>query len=103
MFGLPDGEICDFELVTDKPWSGFNTYLGGLRSRVDINTDLPVLSLFLPHLVAHEAYPGHHTEHTRKEIGPRAQSSLPRRDDLSCRYASVPSHRRVWRISDSRW
>jgi hypothetical protein len=69
MFGLPDGEECNFELVTEKPWSGFNTYLGGLRSRVDINVDLPVLSLALPHLVAHEAYPGHHTEHTRKEAG----------------------------------
>ena len=55
--------------MTDKPWSGFNTYLGDLRSRVDVNTDLPVLSLFLPHLVAHESYPGHHTEHTRKEVG----------------------------------
>ncbi|MFZ0666248.1 MAG: hypothetical protein WAM97_10860 [Acidimicrobiales bacterium] len=69
LFGVPDDARCDFELVTDKPWSGFNTYLGGLRSRVDINTDLPVLSLSLPHLVAHEAYPGHHTEHTRKEVG----------------------------------
>jgi hypothetical protein len=55
--------------VTDKPWSGFNHYLGGLRSRVAINTDLPVLSPSLAHLVAHEAYPGHHTEHTRKEAG----------------------------------
>jgi hypothetical protein len=69
LFGLPDGEACEFALVSDKPWGGFNTYLGDLKSRVDINTDLPVLSLFLPHLVAHEAYPGHHTEHTRKEVG----------------------------------
>jgi hypothetical protein len=69
MFGIPEGEQCEFVLVTKKPWSGFNTYLGGLRSRVDINTDLPVLSLSLPHLVAHEAYPGHHTEHSRKEVG----------------------------------
>jgi hypothetical protein len=69
MFGLPEDETCEFMLVSQKPWSGFNTYLGGLRSRVDINTDLPVLSLSLPHLVAHEAYPGHHTEHTRKEVG----------------------------------
>jgi hypothetical protein len=68
-FGLPDGEHIDWELVTDKPWSGFNYYAGGLRSRVAINTDLPVLSLQLPHLVAHEAYPGHHTEHCRKEVG----------------------------------
>ncbi len=68
-FGLPDGEHIDFELVTDEPWSGFNYYLGDLRSRVAINTDLPVLSLSLAHLVAHEAYPGHHTEHSRKEVG----------------------------------
>ena len=36
---------------------------------MSINTDLPVLSTNLAHLVAHEAYPGHHTEHTRKEAG----------------------------------
>jgi hypothetical protein len=54
---------------TDKPWSGFNYYQGDLRSRVAINIDLPVLSLTLGQLVAHEAYPGHHTEHTRKEVG----------------------------------
>jgi hypothetical protein len=38
-----------------------------LLPRVAINTDLPVLSPVLAQLVAHEAYPGHHTEHTRKE------------------------------------
>ena len=69
MFGLPDGEHVDFELVSDKPWAGFNYYLGDLRSRVAINTDLPVLSPHLAQLVAHEAYPGHHTEHCRKEVG----------------------------------
>jgi hypothetical protein len=69
LFGLPDGEHVDLDLVSDKPWSGFNHYLGGLRSRVEINVDLPVLSLSLGHLVAHEAYPGHHTEHVRKEVG----------------------------------
>ena len=69
LFGLPDGEHVEFELVTDEPWSGFNYYLGDLHSRVAINTDLPVPSGSLAHLVAHEAYPGHHTEHTRKEVG----------------------------------
>ena len=68
-FGLPDGEQVTWELVTDQPWSGFNYYEGDLRSRVAINTDLPVLSTAIAHLVAHEAYPGHHTEHTRKEVG----------------------------------
>jgi hypothetical protein len=69
LFGLPEGERIDFELVKDKPWSGFNTYLGDLHSLVAVNTDLPVLSTSLAHLVAHEAYPGHHTEHCRKEVG----------------------------------
>jgi hypothetical protein len=69
LFGLPDGEHVEWIFETDKPWAGFNYYEGGLRSRVAINVDLPVLSLSLGHLVAHEAYPGHHTEHSRKEVG----------------------------------
>ncbi len=69
LFGLPEGEHVDFELVSGQPWSGFNYYLGDLQSRVAVNTDLPVLSIGLAHLVAHEAYPGHHTEHSRKEVG----------------------------------
>lgn len=68
-FGLPDGEHIEWELATNQPWSGFNYYEGELRSRVAINTDLPVLATSIGHLVAHEAYPGHHTEHTRKEAG----------------------------------
>jgi len=69
MFGLPEGEHIDWELATNQPWSGFNYYLGDLKSRVAINTDLPVLAPSIGHLVAHEAYPGHHTEHSRKEAG----------------------------------
>ncbi|MCB0961306.1 MAG: hypothetical protein KDB04_17500 [Acidimicrobiales bacterium] len=68
-FGLPDGEHVEFELVANEPWSGFNYYDGDLRSRVAINTDLPVSSTAIGHLIAHEAYPGHHTEHCRKEVG----------------------------------
>jgi hypothetical protein len=68
-FGLPDGETVEFLFESDKPWAGFNYYMGDLRSRVAINVDLPVLSTSLGHLVAHEAYPGHHTEHSRKEVG----------------------------------
>lgn len=67
--GLPEGEKVDFELTSDKPWSGFNYYLGDLESKVAVNTDLPVLSTSIAQLVAHESYPGHHTEHCRKEIG----------------------------------
>jgi hypothetical protein len=68
-YGLPDGETVEYQIVTDEPWSGFNYYLGGFRSRVAINADLPHRLSQLPQLVAHEAYPGHHTEHCRKERG----------------------------------
>ena len=68
-FGLPEGEHVVWELAKNQPWSGFNYYEGNLQSRVAINTDLPVLATSIGHLVAHEAYPGHHTEHSRKESG----------------------------------
>ena len=68
-YGLPEAETVRYEVVTDQPWSGFNYYEGNFRSRVAINADLPHRLAGLPHLVAHEAYPGHHTEHCRKERG----------------------------------
>jgi hypothetical protein len=68
-YGLPEVETVRYEVVTDRPWSGFNYYEGDYRSRVAINADLPHRLGQLPHLVAHEAYPGHHTEHCRKERG----------------------------------
>jgi hypothetical protein len=61
-FDLPDGDEVMFELVRDEPWGGNADYLGGLRSRVLINQDRPIAALRLLELVAHEAYPGHHTE-----------------------------------------
>src|SRR5690606_28683118 len=54
LFPLPEGEHVEWVFETNKPWSGFNYYEGGLRSRVAINVDLPVLSLSLGHLVAHQ-------------------------------------------------
>ncbi|HEU0129836.1 MAG TPA: DUF885 domain-containing protein [Mycobacteriales bacterium] len=66
-YPLPEEETVEYQVVTGKPWSGFNYYLGGYRSRVAINADLPVRKSDLPKLVAHESYPGHHTEHCRKE------------------------------------
>ncbi len=68
-YGLPEDETVEYLVVTDEPWSGFNYYLGGFRSRVAVNADLPHRLSQLPHLVAHESYPGHHTEHCRKERG----------------------------------
>jgi len=57
----------ELKLVSDQPWSGYNWYLGSSRSRIEINTDLPVRADYVVDLVAHEAYPGHHTEHALKD------------------------------------
>lgn len=66
-YGLPEQEVVEYVIETDKPWSGFNYYLGDYRSKVAINADLPSPMAGLGALVAHESYPGHHTEHARKE------------------------------------
>jgi hypothetical protein len=66
-FDLPGGDDVMFELVREKPWGGNADYLGGLRTRVLINQDRPIGAPRLLELVAHEAYPGHHTESTCHE------------------------------------
>ncbi len=60
-------EHIDFEIARDVAWSGFNYYLGGYRSRVAVNADIGHRMSQFGVLVAHECYPGHHTEHCRKE------------------------------------
>jgi len=66
-FGLPGGESLSLRLVRDRPWGGYNWYEGGLRSRVELNLDLPIRLPSLVSTVAHETYPGHHLEHAWKE------------------------------------
>jgi len=68
-FPLAEHETVTYEIVTGKPWSGFNYYEGDYRSTVAVNADLKQQMSNLPRLVAHESYPGHHTEHCRKEAG----------------------------------
>ena len=64
---LPEDDACEFSFVQDQPWGAYNWYLGKCRSRIDVNMDLPTLALLLPYTIAHETYPGHHTEHAVKE------------------------------------
>jgi hypothetical protein len=64
---LPEGERLDVEAVHDEPWWAFNYYRGDLRSRVVINVDTLTTTDDLVELVAHEVYPGHHTERVVKE------------------------------------
>jgi hypothetical protein len=66
-FGVPDGDALRVGLVRGQPWSGYNWYDGGLRSRVDLNIDLPVRAPDLVDTLAHETYAGHHLEHAWKE------------------------------------
>jgi hypothetical protein len=64
---LPDGEGVAAEIVRDEPWLAFCEYLGGLRSRISVNSDLPISALDLLTLAIHETYPGHHAERCVKE------------------------------------
>jgi hypothetical protein len=67
VFGLPAGESLRLSVVTGQPWSGYNWYDGGLRSRVDLNVDLPIRGPDLVATLAHETYGGHHLEHAWRE------------------------------------
>ena len=67
LVGLPPGESVEVDYVSDEPWSAFNYYQGGLRSRIAVNTDVALAPFFVVELATHEAYPGHHTEHAWKE------------------------------------
>ena len=64
---LPAGEAVVVEEVDDAPWWAFNYYDGELRSRVVVNAAALTTPFDLVGLAAHEAYPGHHTEHAVKE------------------------------------
>ena len=59
------------------------------RSRVEINTDLPIHAHGLPGLVAHEAYPGHHTEHALKDMRLYHGAGLRRAGDPIDQHAGV--------------
>jgi hypothetical protein len=66
-FDLPEDESFEVEFVSDEPWLAYNWYQGEYRSRIDINTDLHTQINGLPILLAHEGYPGHHTERCIKD------------------------------------
>jgi hypothetical protein len=68
LVGLPEGEEIEIEIVTGVRWTGFSGYLGSRRSRFSYNADLPLPAVDVAHLVAHESYPGHHTEDVWKDV-----------------------------------
>jgi hypothetical protein len=66
-FPLPADETFELQFVSGQPWSAYHWYLGDGRSRIEINTDLPLRVNRLGELMAHEGYPGHHTELSIKD------------------------------------
>lgn len=86
---LPDVERVEFTIVADAPWGALHRYLGDHRSRIAINRDARLRGSQLLQLVAHEAYPGHHTERSRKEAGLVAAGWDEHRVVLTCSPQSV--------------
>ena len=64
---LPLKEEININIVKDQPWNAYNWYLGDKKSRIDINTDLPILWTNILSTAAHEGYPGHHTHNAVRE------------------------------------
>jgi len=81
--GLPDGEEFELELVTGERWLGYARYLGGLRTRIQVNTDLPLPASDLVPVTSHEIYGGHHTHRVWQETElVRGQGQLERTLDV---------------------
>ena len=74
--GLPEGEEVDLEIVTGEMWLGFARYLGGFRTHVALNADLPFPADELVWFAAHEAYPGHHTHRSWQETTGRLEATV---------------------------
>ena len=57
---LPPSESFTVEYVTNKSWSAYNWYQGNYKSKIQVNTDLPIYAEGVVVLACHEGYPGHH-------------------------------------------
>lgn len=64
---LPGREGVEFVCGEDVPYRAYARYLGRFRTRVEVNIRRPLPLDELVEYVAHEAYPGHHTEHALRE------------------------------------
>lgn len=66
--GLPEGESVAVVAAGPPSWGDSAVYLGDLRTRIEVNLDLPATLGTVVHLAGHEAYPGHHVERASKEV-----------------------------------
>jgi hypothetical protein len=67
LVGLPEGEEVSFAALDGGPFLALAEYLGGLRSRVLVNTHRPFNVADLLYVACHEGYPGHLAEIVIKE------------------------------------
>jgi hypothetical protein len=75
-YGLPAGESVEFAVVDDAPWAALHQHRGPHRSAVRLNAAARLRAGQLAPLVAHESYPGHHTELCRAQDGPLARGEV---------------------------
>ena len=92
-FGLPDGEDLRVSLVTGQPWSAYNWFDGGRRSRVDINTDLPVRASDLIGTGRPRDLPGPPPRARLEGSRPGRHAGPPRVLDPAHQHARVPDQR----------
>lgn len=59
---LPDEEELAVEIPEQMSWLAQAAHMGGGRTRVQINGQAPFPAMMVLDLMAHEGYPGHHTE-----------------------------------------
>ena len=67
LVGLPAGEEVSFGALSGEPFLALAEYMGGLRSRVLVNTDRAFNLADLLYVACHEGYPGHLAEIVLKE------------------------------------
>lgn len=64
---IPLSQDIEIKLTSHQPWVAYNWFLGNQRSRIEFNTDISFQVQNLARIVAHEGFPGHHTERCLKE------------------------------------
>ena len=92
-FGLPDGEDLRVSLVTGQPWSAYNWFDGGRRSRIDVNTDLPVRATDLDRAGRPRGVPGPPSRARLEGGRARGSGRSPRVVDPPDQHARVPHQR----------
>lgn len=56
-----------YEVVSDKPWTAFNTHFGVGKSKLTLNKDISWTGLDFLRLACHEGFGGHHSELSLKD------------------------------------